>query len=224
MAVRASPDSHFYFTNMTTTTKKKVEVFHGVDEASDLVALGQPYTVSITVQGTGKMLMHCWNNAAVAEKSAAKKNSATKKTDDLESYVLRDDDKKIVMPTLNFCASIREAGKSFADPTSPRKSLKDRLKAIIIPNEEFGYINGGATTWDFVDARRVVIQRAGITRQRPGFYEGWEIEFSIIVLEPEFLPLSKLIEIVETAGKFQGLGDFRPTFGRFRIKEVHLVG
>jgi hypothetical protein len=211
----------FILTNMAT--KKQVENFNGIDEATDLIELGQPYTVSFTVQGTGKMLMHCWNISSIAEKAAAKKNSATKKTDNLESYVLRDDQKKIVMPTLNFCAAIREAGKSFSDPTSPRKSMKDRLKAIIIPNEEYGYINGGVTTWDFVDSRRVVIQRAGITRQRPGFYEGWEIEFSIIVLEPEFLPLAKLVEIVDNAGKFQGLGDFRPTFGRFRIKDVHLV-
>jgi hypothetical protein len=211
----------FILNNMAT--KKQVENFNGIDEATDLIELGQPYTVSFTVQGTGKMLMHCWNISSIAEKAAAKKNSTTKKTDDLESYVLRDDQKKIVMPTLNFCAAIREAGKSFSDPTSPRKSMKDRLKAIIIPNEEYGYINGGVTTWDFVDSRRVVIQRAGITRQRPGFYEGWEIEFSIIVLEPEFLPLAKLVEIVDNAGKFQGLGDFRPTFGRFRIKDVHLV-
>lgn len=203
---------------------KAKEVFAGVDNgAADLVQLGEPYTVEITVQGTSKMLMHCWNNASVAEKSAAKKNSTVKKTDNLESYVLRDDEGKIVVPALNFCAAIREAGKSFSDPTSPRKSMKDRLKAIIIPDDEFGYMNGGVTDWDFVDMRRVVIQRAGITRHRPGFYEGWEITFRIIVLEPEFLPLPKLVEIAESAGKFQGLGDFRPTFGRFRLANVTLI-
>lgn len=205
-------------------TKKKSDVFANVSNgASDLVALAQPYTIDVTVEGTGKMLMHCWNIEAIIEKGAAKKNSVTKKTDNLESYVLRDEKGRIVVPTLNFCASIRTAGKSFADPTSPRKSMHDRLKAIIIPENEFGLINGGTKDWDFVDRRRVVIQRAGITRERPGFYEGWKITFRITVLEPEFLPLPRLIEIMDNAGKFQGLGDFRPTFGRYRIASVDLV-
>jgi hypothetical protein len=203
---------------------KKADVFTSVSNgASDFIEMGTPYTVDVTIEGTARMLMHTWNNEAVAEKAAAKKNSAQKKTDNLESYVIRDNKKRIVVPTLNFCASIRTAGKSFADPTSPRKSMHDRLKAIIIPDKEFGLINGGATDWDFVDSRRVVIQRSGITRQRPGFYEGWKITFRITVLEPEFLPLAKLKEIMDNAGKFQGLGDFRPTFGRYRIAGVELV-
>lgn len=189
----------------------------------NLLNLSQPYRAKISVFGTGKMLLHCWNNEVIAEKSAAKKNSAQKKTDDLESYVQRDEKGFICMPTLNFCAALREAGKSFSDPTSPRKSLKDRLKAIIVPHEEYGRINGGVKTWEFVDMRRVVIQRAGITRSRPGFFEGWKITFEIVVLEPEFLPKERLYELVENAGKFQGLGDFRPTFGRFRPDKFEIL-
>lgn len=204
--------------------KKTKDVFNNVSNgAKELIGMGTPYTVDVTVQGTAKMLMHTWNIEAIYEKAKAKKNSALKKTDNMESYVLRNDSRQIVIPTLNFCASIRTAGKSFADPTSPRKSMHDRLKAIIFPEKEFGLINDGTKDWDFIDRRRVVIQRAGITRERPGFYEGWKITFRITVLEPEFLPLPRLIEIMETAGKFQGLGDFRPTFGRFRIADIKMI-
>lgn len=203
------------------TRVKNTDFENVTNGAKNLIDLSAPYTATIEVTGTADMLMHCWNNEAVAEKASAKKNSAAKKTDDLETYVLRDNSGKIVMPTLNFCASIREAGKSFADPTSPRKSLKDRLKAILIPEEKYGVVvsvtGKECKDWDYVDSRRVVIQRAGITRRRPGFYEGWKITFKIQILEPEYLSPSKLQEIVEAAGKFQGLGDFRPTFGRFRV-------
>lgn len=185
--------------------------------ASDLVALGNPYRATVAIVGTAKMLLHCWNNEAIAEKAAAKKGSAQKKTDDLESYVQRDEKGFIVMPTLNFCAAIREAGKSFPDPASPRKSLRDRLKAIVVPDAEYGRINGGVKTWDAVDMRRVVIQRAGITRSRPAFFEGWQIEFQIMILEPEYLPSELLFQLIENAGKFQAIGDFRPTYGRFRV-------
>jgi len=204
--------------------KTKATVFEGVSNgAKEAIDQSAPYTVDITIEGTAKMLMHCWNNEAVNEKAIAKKGSAQKKTDNLESYVLRDEDDYIVIPTLNFCASIRDAGKSFADPASPRKSMRDRLKAIIVPDKEFARINNGQTQWDFVDARRVVIKMAGITRNRPGFYEGWRATFRIMVLEPEFLPLAKLIEITDSAGKFNGLGDFRPTFGRYRVADVQVI-
>ena len=204
--------------------KKAKDVFNNVSNgAEDLISMGTPYTVDVTVHGTAKMLMHTWNIEAIYEKSKAKKNSALKKTDNVESYVLRDPSGRIVIPTLNFCASIRTAGKSFADPTSPRKSMHDRLRAIIFPENEFGLINDGVKEWDFIDRRRVVIQRSGITRERPGFYEGWKVTFRITILEPEFLPLPRLIEIMETAGKFQGLGDFRPTFGRYRIADVKII-
>jgi len=185
--------------------------------AKHMIELTQPYRATVKVLGTAKMLMHCWNNEAIAEKAAAKKGSDKKKTDDLESYLLRNEKGQIVMPTLNFCAGIREAGKSFPDPASPRKSLRDRLKAIVVPESEYGLINGGVKDWDFVDMRRVVIQRAGITRSRPAFFEGWTIEFQIMILEPEYLQPARLFELVESAGKFQGLGDFRPTFGRYRV-------
>lgn len=203
---------------------KKSTVFENVSNgAADLIQISKPYTAFVTIQGTAKMLMHTWNNEAFDEKAKAKKNSETKKTDNLESYVIRDKAGRIVVPTLNFCASIRTAGKSFSDPTSPRKSMMDRLKAIVIPAAEYSLINDGATAWDFVDRRRVVIQRSGIPRSRPGFYEGWKCEFAITVLEPEYLPIEKLTEIIENAGKFQGLGDFRPTFGRYRISNIELV-
>lgn len=187
--------------------------------AKMLIEQSLPYRATVTVVGTAKMLMHCWNNESIAEKSGAKKGSVQKKTDDIERYVLRDEKGRIIMPCLNFCAAIRCAAKSYADPTSPRKSMHDRVRAIVSPDAEFGVINDNATTWDFVDMRRVVIQRAGITRSRPAFYEGWKITFSLMVREPEFLPESLLYEFIENAGKFQGLGDFRPTFGRFRIEK-----
>lgn len=176
----------------------------------------KPYTATIRVKGTSKMLLHCWSVKST-EEPLPPKGGKTKKTDDVESYVLRDAKKNIVMPTVNFCAAIRMAGKSYSDPASPRKSLHDRLKAIIIPVEENGIINGGTKDWDFIDARRVVIQRAGITRHRPAFFEGWEIVFKISVIAPEYLQPDLLYQLVADAGKFQGLGDFRPTFGRFVI-------
>lgn len=95
--------------------------------------------------------------------------------------------------------------------------MYDKLNSICVPYDEYALINEGVNTWDYLDARRVVIQRAGITRQRPGFNEGWTATFKIMVLAPDFLPPARLREIMDYAGKFQGIGDFRPSHGRFRV-------
>lgn len=200
------------------TRIKEGDIINNVSNgAKSMIDATMPYRAKVSITGTSTMLMHCWNNAAIKEKSEAKKNSITKKTDDIENYVLRNDKGLIIVPALNFCAAIRMAAKSYPDPTSPRKSLHDRIKAIVVPDKEYGLMNGGVKTWDFVDMRRVVIQRAGITRSRPAFAEGWSIEFTIMVIEPEFLSPALLSELISNAGKFHGIGDFRPTFGRFRI-------
>lgn len=185
--------------------------------AQDAILSGQPYRATVQIVGTMPLLMHCWNIEAISGKANAQKGSAEKKTDNLESYVLRDDDGFIVMPTINFCASIREAGRKFPDPTSPRKSMRDLLKAIVVPETENALINDGVKVWDAVDQRRVVIQRAGITRSRPMFNTGWTMTFDVMVLEPAYLDRELLFKLIESAGKFQAIGDFRPTYGRFRV-------
>ena len=208
--------AHFFY--FMAKSKKEGEVFNNLENAaSQLIDNSRPYLATVKIVGTAKKLFHCWKQTVVDEKASSLKNSTTKKTDDIESYVIRNEKGLITIPTANFCASIRYAGKAFADPSSPRKSMYDKLNSICVPYNEYALINDGVKTWDYVDARRVVIQRAGITRQRPGFNEGWTATFKIMVLAPDFLPPARLREIMDYAGKFQGIGDFRPSHGRFRV-------
>jgi hypothetical protein len=57
--------------------------------AKRMIELTAPYVVETTVEGTCPILFHRWSCEAVAEKAKAKKGSAAKKTDDVESYVYR---------------------------------------------------------------------------------------------------------------------------------------
>ena len=199
-------------------SKKEGEVFNNLENAAQsLIDDSRPYLATVKVVGTAKKLFHCWKSTVVEEKANGAKGGVKKKTDDLESYVIRDENGFITIPTANFCAAIRYAGKQFADPSSPRKSMYDKLNSICVPYTEYALINDGVNTWEYVDSRRVVVQRAGITRQRPGFNEGWTATFKIMILAPDFLPVARLREIIDWAGKFQGIGDFRPSHGRFRV-------
>ncbi len=51
----------------------------------------QPYVVEFTIEGVSALLFYRWNNEAVAEKASARKGSAAKKSDNVESYVARNE-------------------------------------------------------------------------------------------------------------------------------------
>lgn len=188
--------------------------------AAALIELEREYVATVTIKGRTTLLLHGWNIESIEEKAAAKKNSSKKKTDDIEAYIYRNDAGQIIMPTKNFCASIRDCGRKFKDPASPRKSMRDLLKAIVQPYDENSPITsatGNTSKYDFVDRQRAVIQKAGITRSRPAFHPGWTMTFRIIVQEPEYLSPDLLYQIIARAGKLEGIGDFRPSHGQYQI-------
>ena len=107
------------------------------------------------------------------------------------------------------------AAKFRQDPRSPRKSALDLFKAGIVSLTPIATL--GAETWDYLDQRRVTVQRAGITRTRPAMKEGWEATFLLQVLLPQYIAPALLNEVVQDAGRLVGLADFRPTYGRFQV-------
>lgn len=183
--------------------------------AEEIISFEQPYVARVTVEGACPILFHGWNNASVEEKSKAAKGSKAKKTDDVESYVYRLDDKTLAIPSTYFCGSISYAAKYRQDPRSPRKSAYDLFRAGVVGLEDLCSL--GVKNWDYIDQRRVTVQRNGITRSRPAFRTGWQVEVPLVVLLPEYIPPQVLNDVLQQAGRLIGVGDFRPTFGRFRI-------
>lgn len=179
------------------------------------VADGEPYAAAIKVVGVAPILLHRYDDVAVERKAQSAKSSLAKKQDDLESYVYRTATGEIGIPATNVKACLREAARSFQDPRSSRKSARDLVTASL--HVEPFLASLGRTTWDAVDVRRAVVQRNAVSRRRPMFQEGWELELSVIVLAPEYITASWLHELITRAGRFTGLGDFRPDFGRFRM-------
>ena len=195
------------------------------DGAADVLAQA-PYHVEVTIEGTSAMLFHRWSDDAVAEKAAAKKGSAAKKSDNVESYVYRDADGNICLPGPYLVASMIDprngAAKYRQDPRSPRKSALDLYRAGVVATTELAPVISVTTEmpvqqWDYLDRRRVLVQRAAITRERPAFLAGWRATISLLCLTPEYISPSQLLDTLTMAGRLVGLADFRPTFGRFSI-------
>lgn len=190
------------------------EILNGVENT---VTTEKPFVVTVEMIGACPVIFHRWSCEAVESKSAAKKGSKEKKSDNVESYVYRDSDGHICLPGEYLRMAMIYAAKFKQDPRSPRKSAFDLFKAGIVPLTELAKINGGTDNWDYLDKRRVVVQRNGITRMRPAFLKGWSAEIDILVNTPEYIDYQLFSEVLSMAGRLIGVGDFRPTYGRFDI-------
>lgn len=184
-----------------------------------------PYTIHFAIEGIAALLFHRWQNESVEAKSKAAKNSAAKKTDDIESYVYRNEKGEVCLPGAYVYGSMTDkkagAARYFPDPRSPRASAVKLLQAAISPLTELATLGKGekAEGWDYLDKRRVTVQQQGITRQRPAFNAGWRAEFDFIVNLPEYVAPPFFHEVLALAGRAVGVGDFRPTYGRFQVVE-----
>lgn len=202
------------------------------NDAEPFIDLEQPYVATVRIQGTSALLFHGWSNEAVKEKSDAKKGSAAKKSDNIESYVYRNPGGEICLPGRYLIGSIIDkkngAAKYRQDPRSPRKSALDLFKAGVVAFTELAAIHSVANSieatkvWDYVDSQRVVVQMNAITRMRPAFLAGWTAEVQLSVLTPEYINPAFLLDVLTMAGKLVGVGDFRPSFGRFAITHYEI--
>ena len=182
------------------------------------IALTQPYAIKVGIEGTAPLLFHAWNVEAVQEKARAAKGSKSKKEDNVESYVYRNDMNEISLPGEYFRQAIIHAAKYIQDPRSPRKSAMDLFKAGLLVLTEYASL--GKQTWDYLDQRRVVIQRNGVNRIRPAMLRGWRADFELQVILPEYISREILGAAIQNAGRLVGVGDFRPTYGRFQVVEL----
>ena len=189
--------------------------------AAEIIETGMPYIAHVKIMGNADLLLHAWNCEAVQEKADSKKGSAAKKSDNLESYVRRNDEGLICLPSEYLRMSIVNAAKFRQDPRSPRKSAMDLYKAALVSLKPLVPLVNVAgeypKVWDYEHRCRVQIQRAGITRCRPAFKEGWRVEIPLLVNLPEYVNPSDLNDVIASAGRLIGVGDFRPTYGRFQI-------
>ncbi len=205
-------------------TKNRIESIGGESPTNGAemgIGMQMPYRALVEIQGVCPIMFHRWNCESVASKSAAKKGSAEKKTDDVESYVYRNEKGELCIPGEYLRGSIIHAAKFQQDPRSPRKSAMDLFKAAIVSLTDLSSL--GVKDWDYMDKRRVVIQRNGVTRCRPAMKEGWKASFILMVNLPEYIDESLLNSTIQAAGKLIGLADFRPSFGRFNVTRFEVL-
>ena len=180
-----------------------------------------PYVATVQIVGVADLLFHRWNVEGVETKARAAKGSKAKKSDDLESYVYRDDAGELALPGEYLRQAVIHAAKFRQDPRSPRKSAMDLYKAGVVCLTPLASL--GVHEWNYEDRRRVMIQRNGVTRVRPAMRAGWSVGVQLMVNLPEYIPPDALQDVIVNAGRLIGLADFRPTYGRFAVQRFEIT-
>ena len=181
--------------------------------------------VRIRITGTFPLIMH--NNRGVdprlplVQEMKAITKKRVKTDEDLDAIARIEwelglyHDSKIgpYLPSHVILAAIREGAKK-------TKQGKLVLEAVLMdePMARLQYdgprdIEGLYKAEHFFDIRPVRVQQSTVNRARPIFHS-WAAEFTLNY-DNESIDENDLIHIVETAGRRIGIGDYRPTYGRF---------
>lgn len=202
---------------------KETAISNVSNDARSDIESRTPYLVKAKIVGVADFLFHRYSVEAVEEKSKAKKGSKEKKSDNVESYVYRDSFGLLCIPGEYVRQSIIRAAKSKQDPRSPRKSAMDLYTAGVVAMTDLAPIGEGVKEWEYMDRRRVIVNGSAIPRERPAMRAGWSVSVDLQVLTPEYINVDDLHDVLVQAGRLVGIGDFRPTFGRFRVESFKRI-
>jgi hypothetical protein len=106
-----------------------------------------------------------------------------------------------------------------------RKTYKEPFQAGVFVSS----VNGGdpfliphsVQEYD-IDSQAVCVSRARIIRHRPLIPAGSELEFQIEIRDDRIEPVL-VQDILEDAGKYGGIGDYRPRYGLFDLVEFEVL-
>lgn len=167
----------------------------------------------VLIYGT-RPLMH--NRFFVEPKTSGKKVTQYIPTDEAKKKLYLKDGVPIV-PAVHLEGAMINASKMFK--WQGRKTLMDVFKSsVFVSPEEIPFAVPENSLDYTIDERGVRIGNARVLTWRPR-WDDWKLRFEIKTFQPENLSNDQLYEVLEHAGNFVGIGDFRPKFGTFKIEE-----
>jgi len=171
-------------------------------------------TFRVTIVGIRPMLQH--SPSGIGEKTGRSKDYDPIK--EAESYLYKNKEGKISFPAINILSCIREAASDYKVAGKGKKTYKTYIySGVSISPEMIPMENDG---WE-PDIRPCVIGTARVLRSRPKF-DNWSLSFTLSRLD-EIINVDDLRDIISAAGRYKGLGDFRPLFGLFEIKSFEPI-
>ena len=166
---------------------------------------------AVKTEGTVSLLQHRFEEPATDD-PGKRKPGVPDYSHEWEKALYKMEDGTIYQPSEHIEGAMVRAAANFQITGKGKKTYKDLVKSAVmiepnfIPHKFQEFV---------IDRRMVRVQRARIMRERPRF-DKWALEFQVIITEDQ-LSGAMLKEILDYAGRYMGIGDYRPKYGRFQV-------
>lgn len=172
--------------------------------------------INVELTGVTPLLMHRFAGAEEVENPKTKRKTTTTKENDVNDTLYKLPNGKLYQPSESIRQAMVEAGKAFKQGKSNRSKViasfvQVRPEAIVHDEQKW-------TT----DRRAVVIPstRGRVMRNR-GRLDKWKLKFQLYILDSDEVSPNECKDILEYAGKYMGIGDYRPQkrgmYGTFTV-------
>jgi hypothetical protein len=165
------------------------------------------------IEGVSPLLQHRYPLETTT--TTSRRKDTTNNLDAVKSYLYTDPQGKICQPAEHIIGSLKEAGKKFQIKGMGKSTYFKVIGsgAVIVSP---AWILHEIPDWT-VDRRPVVIKQARIVRER---FDKWSLSFQID-FDETLIPAEDLKQVLDYAGRYCGIGDYRPAkggpFGRFMV-------
>jgi len=171
------------------------------------------HKINVSITGMRPLLQNAFTNEANGHQG--KKGKVYDDQEEAEKRLIKNQEGEICQPSIHIEGALVKSGVEFK--FQGKKTYKEIIKAgifiepLLIPLSNPQWV---------IDKQRVVVNRAGIIRCRPRF-DHWSLNFVILIKDERIQP-KVLKELLINAGKFHGIGDFRPRFGLFEVSSFEI--
>lgn len=176
--------------------------------------LTQDYNV--TIKGTVPLMHNRYPLNATDITKKEKKGKVFNAEESAKKCLYVNTKGEIYQPADHIEGALIKVGSSINIAGGGKKTYKDQMKTnILVMPTEIPFENGK----DYeTDVRLAVIPatRGRVPVARPR-WDDWSFNFTIRVMDKETLDADILKQLLETAGRTQGIGTYRPKFGRFEV-------
>jgi len=175
--------------------------------------------INVELTSTSAMLHHRFATEEHGENSSKIKKKVYVPVEEAEKASYKNPDGTLFQPSEHILGVLIRSGVGFK--YEGKKTYKEIIKAgIVVEPDNIPLLDNEGnvrTTWDEIDARPVVVQRARVVRWRPKFNE-WKLRLQLIIINEDLISVAALKDIMEASGML-GIGDYRPRFGRFQVTQ-----
>jgi len=190
------------------------------------------YQIECTIKGVAPLMQHRYPLPDLASMSKGGKKSTGEKdySQEWREYLYVNAAGHIYQPSSHIEGAMIKAAVGFKVTGKRGKTYKDLFSAnVFVDPVEILHGVDAPEELDadgdkvlYLDMRPVVVSRQRVVRLRPTFKSGWELSFTINVIDDE-VPENVVNDVLLLAGKTVGIGDFRPKFGRFMVTRFEVV-